>query len=61
MINDACTVIPRSVYTMSGDKSILKAQYESMKAWVDWIRTVDGDDHNWRRVFHYGDKGKQVA
>ena len=52
---DACTVIPRSVYTMSGDKSILKAQYESMKAWVDWIKTVDGDDHNWRRVFHYGD------
>ena len=40
---------------MSGDKTILKRQYESMKAWVDWIDRLNGDDHQWRRVFHYGD------
>lgn len=26
-----------------------------MKAWVDYIRRVDGDNHGWRYVFHYGD------
>lgn len=52
---DANTVIPWNVYMMSGDKTILKRQYESMKAWVDWIDRLNGDDHQWRRVFHYGD------
>ena len=52
---DACTVIPWNVYMMSGDKSILKKQYASMKAWVDWIEKLDGKDHKWRKVFHYGD------
>jgi alpha-L-rhamnosidase len=26
-----------------------------MKAWVDYIRRVDGDNHGWRKTFHYGD------
>ncbi len=26
-----------------------------MKSWVDYVRRVDGDDHGWRYVFHYGD------
>ena len=26
-----------------------------MKSWVDYIRKVDGGDHGWRYVFHYGD------
>ena len=26
-----------------------------MKAWVDYIRRIDGDHHGWRQVFHYGD------
>ncbi len=52
---DANTVIPWNVYMMSGDKTILKNQYESMKAWVDFIDRTNGDDHNWRKVFHYGD------
>ena len=52
---DACTVIPWVVYENSGDISILREQYESMKAWVDWIARFDGEDHGWRRHFHYGD------
>ena len=52
---DACTVIPWNVYMMSGDKTILKNQYDSMKAWVDWIDRLNGENHNWRKVFHYGD------
>ena len=26
-----------------------------MKAWVDYIRRIDGDHHGWRQIFHYGD------
>lgn len=27
------------------DKTILESQIESMKAWVDYIRRIDGDHH----------------
>ena len=33
----------------------MEDQFESMKSWVDYIRKVDGADHGWRYVFHYGD------
>ena len=52
---DASTAIPWNMYMASGDKVILKNQYPSMKAWVDWVRRMDGDDHGWRKLFHYGD------
>ncbi len=52
---DMACIIPWNLYQFYGDKSILVDQYESMKAWVDYIRRVDGDDYSWREVFHYGD------
>lgn len=52
---DAACIIPWNVYLFSGDKTILENQIESMKAWVDYIRKIDGDHHGWRQVFHYGD------
>ena len=52
---DVATIIPWNLYQFYGDRSILKDQYDSMKAWVDYIRRVDGDTHHWRDVFHYGD------
>lgn len=52
---DASCIIPWNLYLFYGDKSILKDQFESMKSWVDYIRKVDGGDHGWRYVFHYGD------
>ena len=52
---DAACIIPWNLYCFYGDKSILKDQYPSMKAWVDYVRKVDGDCHGWRYVFHYGD------
>ena len=52
---DAACIIPWNVYLFSGDKTILENQIESMKAWVDYIRRIDGDHHGWRQVFHYGD------
>ena len=52
---DAACIIPWNVYLFSGDKTILESQIESMKAWVDYIRRIDGDHHGWRQIFHYGD------
>lgn len=52
---DAACIIPWYVYQFSGDSRILKDQFDSMKAWVDYITRLDGDDHAWRRHFHYGD------
>ena len=43
------------MYQFYGDKKILEDQYDSMRNWVDYISRVDGDNHGWRSVFHYGD------
>ncbi|MCX4305674.1 MAG: family 78 glycoside hydrolase catalytic domain [Acetatifactor sp.] len=52
---DASCIIPWNLYLFYGDKSILEDQFESMSSWVDYIGRVDGDNHGWRDVFHYGD------
>lgn len=52
---DASCIIPWNLYLFYGDKSILKDQFVSMRSWVDYITKVDGDNHGWRYVFHYGD------
>lgn len=52
---DAAVIMPWNLYQFYGDASILRDQYESMKAWIDYIATVDGEDHGWRRQFHFGD------
>lgn len=51
----AACIIPWTLYEFYGDDSILRAQYPSMAAWVDYVANVDGTDHGWRRHFHYGD------
>lgn len=52
---DSACIMPWNLYLFYGDKSILEDQFESMRSWVDYIRKVDGDNHGWRYVFHYGD------
>ncbi len=52
---DAATIIPWNLYRMYGSTAILAEQYESMKSWVDFLTRLDGDNHHWREVFHYGD------
>ncbi|MCM1122615.1 MAG: glycoside hydrolase family 78 protein [Eubacterium sp.] len=52
---DASCIIPWNMYLFYGDKSILADQFESMRSWVDYITGVDGDNHGWRDVFHFGD------
>ncbi len=52
---DAATLIPWALYLWYGDRNILASCFDSMKGWVDYITGVDGDDHQWRRQFHFGD------
>lgn len=55
---EAATVIPWNVYLHYGDKEILRRQYDSMKAWVDYMRREDikhGDKGLWQSGTHYGD------
>lgn len=52
---DAATIIPWNVYLHFGNLSMLSRQFESMKAWVDFIRTQDDGDRLWKTGFHFGD------
>jgi len=52
---DAATVIPWNVYLHSGDPAILKQQYISMKAWVDYIVSQADESGLWTRGFQFGD------
>jgi alpha-L-rhamnosidase len=55
---DAATIIPWNVYVQYGDKKILEQQFESMKAWVDYIKREDdnsGGKRLWTTGFHFGD------
>lgn len=54
---DAAIVIPWTVYQTYGDERILKEQYSSMKAWVDYMELEAGEDFLWNdpRHWHWGD------
>ncbi len=52
---DAACIMPWALYLYHGDRTILERQFDSMKAWVDYVRAYDGENHAWRSHFHYGD------
>jgi len=53
---DATTIIPWTCYVFSGDPSILKEHYPSMKAYIESIRAEDTEKRNlWTPKFSYGD------
>lgn len=55
---DAASIIPWTLYQFYGDKELLRAQYENMKMWVEWIRRVDEETGNtrlWHAGFHFAD------
>jgi alpha-L-rhamnosidase len=52
---DAALVIPWTVYQVYGDTRILENQYESMKAWVEYMRRQAGDSYLYNTGFHFGD------
>ncbi len=51
---DVATIIPWNMYLAYGDKTLLANQYNSMKAWVDFM-TGQSKEHLWNTGFHFGD------
>jgi alpha-L-rhamnosidase len=55
---DVATILPWNVYEFYGDSDILEQQFESMRAWVDYIKGVDdasGGKRLWTEGVHFGD------
>ncbi|MBE6129350.1 MAG: alpha-L-rhamnosidase [Erysipelotrichaceae bacterium] len=52
---DATVIIPWNMYRFTGDLSILREHYPAMKSWIGYLVDFDGDNHNWRKAFHFGD------
>jgi len=50
---DVATVLPWTLYQAYGDTAVLRQQYASMKAWVDYIRSVS-KEYLWK-AGGYGD------
>ncbi len=53
--SDAATIIPWTLYLHYADKVILRDQYESMKAWVDYMTAQDTAGTHLYGGFHLGD------
>ncbi len=51
---DVATIAPWTMYLAYGDKDLLTQQYESMKGWVNYIRSVS-PDNLWKPAFSFGD------
>jgi alpha-L-rhamnosidase len=53
---DASVIMPWTMYQHYGDKTILEKQYESMKAWIDWVvKNNLGPTGLWENGFKFGD------
>jgi alpha-L-rhamnosidase len=52
---DVSVIAPWTMYTVYGDKKFLENQYQSMKAWVEYIRKKAGDSYIWKGGSKYGD------
>lgn len=52
--SDAAVICPWEIYRTYGDKAVLEEQFDSMKAWIDWMRERS---ENGRRSggAHFGD------
>ncbi|MEF8795112.1 MAG: glycoside hydrolase family 78 protein [Salinivenus sp.] len=55
---DASVVVPWAMYQANGDKQVLRDQYESMTAWVEYMReraAMDSTTYLWENNFTFGD------
>lgn len=52
---DASTIVPWTMYLKYGDKTILQQQYESMKKWVAYYKTISSDGLIVDKGYHFGD------
>ncbi|MBO7743075.1 family 78 glycoside hydrolase catalytic domain [Paenibacillus sp. MWE-103] len=52
---DAAVIVPWTMYLCYGDARLLSEQYESMRAWVSYIRSQGDNEYLWNTGFHFGD------
>ena len=52
---DVSVIAPWTMYLVYGDKRLLRTQYPSMKAWVDYMKKKAGDSYIWKGGSKYGD------
>jgi alpha-L-rhamnosidase len=52
---DAATVVPWTMYERFGDEGVLARQFDSMRAWVEFVRAKAGDALVWPEEFQLGD------
>ena len=52
---DAATIVPWVLYQHTGDLGLLARQLPSMRAWVDRMAELAGDDRLWTGGFQFGD------
>ncbi|WP_138754282.1 glycoside hydrolase family 78 protein [Paenibacillus sinopodophylli] len=52
---DAAVICPWFLYICYGDKRILAEQFDSMTAWVHYIRRQGENEFLWNTGFHFGD------
>ncbi|GIQ63518.1 alfa-L-rhamnosidase [Paenibacillus cisolokensis] len=52
---DAAVICPWTVYRYYDDLRLLAEQYESMKRWVEYIRSQGDNEYLWDTGFHFGD------
>jgi alpha-L-rhamnosidase len=53
--SDAATIVPSVLFERFGDAGVIERQYESMRAWVDKVRTAARADLIWDSGFQFGD------
>jgi alpha-L-rhamnosidase len=51
---DVATITPWNIYLAYGDKKVLEDQYNSMKAWVEYMHRKSSNNL-WNTGFHFGD------
>ena len=52
---DAATIVPWTMYERFGDVGILERQFDSMRAWVEFVRAKAGATLLWPQEFQLGD------
>lgn len=52
---DAAVICPWTIYQVYGDKRVLEQQYDSMKAWITYMRSQGENEYLWNTGFHFGD------
>ena len=52
---DCATIVPWELYRAYGDKSVLEENFELMKNWVEYMRSVGDEEYLWLTGYHYGD------